>query len=264
MIRRATLLSLAMIGIFAPVSAEGPAEKGLRIMEDARSHRSGFQSNTATGRMVLRDRHGRESVREFRARSLEVENDGDKSMIIFERPRDIARTALLTFAHRFGDDDQWLFLPALQRVKRLRSTGRSSPFLASEFTYEDMIGQEVEKYTFKWIKDAPCPDAASLMCYVNEQYPKDDDSGYSRQVVWLDQTEYRIYRVEFFDRKGAHLKTLVVKGHEPFEGKLWRPTEMIMTNHQNGRSTVMSWQDYDFSVSLEADDFTRRALERIR
>ncbi len=264
MIWRATLLSLAVFGTVAPVSAEGPAEKGLRIMEEARRHHSGFHSNTATGRMVLRDRRGRESVREFRARTLEVEGDGDKSMIVFERPRDIARTALLTFAHRVGEDDQWLFLPALKRVKRISSTGRSSPFLASEFTYEDMVGHEVEKYTYLWLRYELCPRGDEIVCHVIEQYPKDEDSGYSREIVWLDLSEYRLHRIEFFDRKGAHLKTLAVTDHRRYEDRFWRSTEMTMSNHQNGRSTVMSWRDFDFSVRLSSSDFTRRALERIR
>jgi outer membrane lipoprotein-sorting protein len=257
-----TALALLLVASAGTVCAQSPAEKGLQIANEAEERDSGFGSYAVNGEMVLRDRRGAESLRRFTAQVLEVGGDGDKSMIVFEWPRDIAQTGLLTFAHKSGDDDQWLYLPALRRVKRISSSGRSGSFVGSEFTYEDLSSPEVEKYSHEWQRDEPCPGSPALSCFVVARMPKSTSSGYSRELVWLDQEHYRIHQVEYYDRKGAHLKTLVAAGYQQYDGKYWRPAELTMTNHQNGKSTVMRWSDYDFTVALRDDEFTTRALER--
>jgi len=150
---------LAALPALAP--AETPEEKGLAIAQEAERRDLGWESSEATMEMILRNRHGQESTREMRSRSLEVADDGDKSLIIFDHPRDVRGTALLTFSHKTGDDDQWLYLPALKRVKRIASSNKSGPFMGSEFAYEDISSQEVEKYTYKYLRDEPCGELAS-------------------------------------------------------------------------------------------------------
>ena len=112
------------------------------------------------------------------SKTLEVLEDGDKSIFIFEHPRDVSGTAVLTFTHKHGPDDQWLYLPALKRVKRISSDNKSGSFVGSEFAYEDLSSQEVEKYTYKWIQDAPCPGKEEITCFNSEDYPVDKSSGY--------------------------------------------------------------------------------------
>ena len=104
---------------------------------------------------------------------------GDLGIIVFSKPRDIRGTALLTHANvEPSDDDQWLYLPAVKRVKRISSSNRTGKFVSSEFSYEDLGSQEVEDYTYKWLRDEPCPTDASLTCHVTESYPKNPKSGY--------------------------------------------------------------------------------------
>ena len=133
--------------------AETPEQKGLSIAQEADRRDSGFGSYTNDVKMILRNKQGQESVREIRSKTLEVEGDGDKSLVIFDKPRDVAGTALLSFTHKEGPDDQWLYLPALKRVKRISSSNKSGPFMGSEFAYEDLGSQEVDKYTYKWLRD---------------------------------------------------------------------------------------------------------------
>ena len=136
------------IAVFYNVSlstAETPEEKGLAIAQEDDNRDNGFQDFTASMVMVLKNRQGEESSRNIRNKTLEVENDGDKSLSIFERPRDVKGTALLNFTHKTGTDDQWLFLPALKRVKRISSANKSGSFMGSEFAFEDITSQEVEK-----------------------------------------------------------------------------------------------------------------------
>ena len=117
---------------------------------------------------------------------------------MFDKPRDVKGTAFLSFSHAVGADDQWLYLPALKRVKRIASRNKSGPFMGSEFAYEDLSSFEVEKYTYKFLRDETCEGGT---CYVVEQYPVDKNSGYTRRVVWLDHNEYRVWKIDFYDRK---------------------------------------------------------------
>ena len=211
--------------------------------------------------MLLKNRHGGESSRYIRLRTLEVDGDGDKSMSIFDRPRDVKGTAFLSYTHKTGSDDQWLYLPALKRVKRISSRNKSGSFMGSEFAYEDISSQEVEKYTYKYVKDESCGD---IECFVIERDPVDELSGYTRQVVWIDKNEYRPQKIDFYDRKNSLLKTLSYKGYQQYLGKYWRADEMYMKNHQTGKTTLLSWTNYKFATGLTKRDFDRNSLKRAR
>ena len=129
------------------------ATRGLEIVVEADRRDNGFGDLTAGMTMTLRNRHGEESTREIRNRAKEVDGDGDKTLIIFDEPRDIKGTAFLNYTHAVGPDEQWLYLPALKRVKRIASNNKSGPFMGSEFAYEDISSQEVEKYTYTYLRD---------------------------------------------------------------------------------------------------------------
>ena len=212
-------------------------------------------------KMVLRDRHGRESVRQMRFKVLEVSGDGDKSLFVFDRPRDVRGTALLTHSHINTRDDQWLYLPALKRVKRINAAKRSGSFMGSEFSYEDMSSPEVEEYTYKYVRDEPCGE---LTCSVTEQFPLDRKSGYSRKVVWQDTGELRTWKMELYDRKGSHLKTLTFADYRQYLERYWRAGEQTMVNHLTGASTVLEWTEFRFRTNLDKSEFTHTALRRIR
>ena len=236
-------------------------EKGLAIAQEADTRDSGFKDFKANLVMVLRNRHGEESVRDMRSRTLEVDKDGDKTLVIFDQPRDVKGTALLSFSHKVGSDDQWLFLPALKRVKRIASNNKSGPFMGSEFAYEDITSQEVEKYTYKYLRDEIYEGQD---CFVIERYPVDKKSGYTRQVVWIDKSEYRTQKVDYYDRKNDLLKILTFKNYKHYLDQYWRPDEMLMVNHQTGKSTTLIWTDYNFRNGLTSRDFDKNSLKRAR
>ena len=240
---------------------ETPEDKGLRIARDASTRDDGFGDFTAGMTMVLRDRHGRESVRRMRFKVLEVPGDGDKSLFVFDQPRDVRGTALLTHAHINTHDDQWLYLPALKRVKRINAARRSGSFMGSEFSYEDMSPQEVEEYTYRYLRDEPCGE---LTCTVIEQVPLDKKSGYSRKVVWQDTGELRTWKMELYDRRGSHLKTLTFVNYRQYLDRYWRAGEQTMVNHLTGASTVLKWTDFRFRTNLEDSEFTHLSLRRVR
>lgn len=256
------LLGLGILTAASPAPAETPEEKGLAIAREADRRESGFGDYAASGEMILRNLQGQASRRGFHFKTLEADDGGSKNIIAFDWPPDIKDTALLTHAQKVGEDQQWLYLPSLERVKRITGSGRSGSFAGSEFAYEDLVGQEVEKYTYRWLRDEPCPGLPDLACHVNERFPVDAGSGYRRQIVWLDQDEYRVQRVEYYDRKDALTKVLTADGYKRYIDRFWRPARVLMTNQQTGKTTEMLWSDYTFRTGLREQDFTRRALER--
>ena len=242
-------------------AADSAEEAGLEIATQARERQKGFGNFTANLTMVLRNKKGRESRRELRLKVIEVEGNGDRTLFVFDRPRDVKGTAFLVHAHKNEPDEQWLYLPGLKRVKRISSSKQSGSFMGSEFSYEDMGATEVEKYTHRFLRNEPCGD---LECTVSERIPVDRDSGYTRQLVWRDREELRTMKVQFFDRGEAHLKTMVVEDYEKYLDRYWRGGKLTMTNHLTGKSTVLLWSDYEFGTDLDLDDFTRTALKRVR
>ena len=241
--------------------AASPEETGLRIAVEARERGTGFGNFTAHQTMVLRNKQGQESRRQLRVKVLEVEGDGNQTMFVFDEPRDVKGTALLIHAHRDDADDQWLYLPALKRVKRISSSNQSGSFMGSEFAYEDMSAPEVEKFTYRHLRDEPCGD---LTCTVSERVPTDRKSGYRRQVVWQDREALRTWKIEYYDRKDEHLKTLTMGGYEKYLDRFWQAGEMSMVNHLTGKSTVLLWTDFEFRTDLDDRDFTKTGLRRAR
>ncbi|MHC4329769.1 MAG: outer membrane lipoprotein-sorting protein [Planctomycetota bacterium] len=257
-------LELALIMLLFPsvVTAQSPEDKGLAIAHEADTRDTSFGDFTANMQMILMNKRGQKSERKIRIRTLEVKDDGDKSLTIFDTPRDVKGTAFLNFTHKVGDDDQWLYLPALKRVKRISSRNKSGSFMGSEFAYEDISSQEVEKYTYKWVRDEVYE---GRKCFVVEYYPVDKkNSGYTRQVTWLDKKEYRVWKVEYYDRKNSLLKTLTAKGYRKYLDRYWRSDEMLMINHQTGKSTKLIMSDYKFRTGLKDSDFNQNSLRRVR
>ena len=241
--------------------AETPEEQGLAIAQEADRRDSGFRNYTNDVQMILKNKQGQESVREIRSRTLEVEDDGDKSMTIFDKPRDVKGTALLSFTHKTGPDDQWLYLPALKRVKRIASDNKSGPFMGSEFAYEDITSQEIDKYTYKFLRD---DSLDGLDVFVFERYPVDKKSGYTRQIIWLDQENYKERKIEYYDRKNVLLKTLVFTDYNLYLDKYYRAHDMYMVNHQTGKSTRLLQTNFNFDVELTDRDFDKNSLKRAR
>ncbi len=251
------------LGAASPAAAETPEEKGLAIAMEGDRRDTGFLNSTSTLKMILANKQGETSERDLRMRVLEVPemDEGDKSLIVFDTPRDVKGTAFLSFTHIAEPDDQWLYLPSLKRVKRISSKNKSGPFMGSEFAYEDMSSQEVAKYTYKWLRDEPCGD---LMCFVVERYPVYENSGYTRQIVWADQDEYRILKTEYYDRKDSLLKTLALSDYNQYLDQYWRAHSLYMENHQTGKTTRLQWSDFEFRVDIDEGDFDKNALKRAR
>jgi len=249
------VLTMALVvTISAIIGAQ--ENKGLEIAKAAEKADLGFKSSTADINMTLKNQNGQISERTLTVKTLELTEDGDKSLIVFNSPKDVNGTATLTYTHKTIADDQWLYLPSIKRVKRISSNNKSGPFVGSEFAYEDLSSQEIEKYTYTFI-------AERNKLLVVEQHPVDPKSGYTRRIVTYNKDKgYRIEKIEFYDRKNALLKTLSYSDYKLYKNKFWRASTLNMVNHQSKKETQLRFLNYNFDVALTDDDFTQNALKR--
>ena len=245
------------------VLAQSAEAKGLEIAEEVERRDLGWGDSEVAFKMVLANQQGQSSIREVSIKTLEGTDptSGDKSVVYFSQPRDLEGTAFLTHTKITDPDDQWLFLPALKRVKRISSANKSGLFLGSEFAYEDLGSQEVGKYTYRWLKDEPCGE---LTCSVVQRVPVYENSGYTKQLLWVDQDHYRPMRIDFYDRKDALLKTLEFQDYRQYLDKYWRAQTLAMVNHQTGKSTNLVFDEYRFQAGLSEGNFTASRLRNVR
>jgi len=259
-----TLAGLAVtVLMIGSSTASASSGKGFEIASEWDARDQGFGDTRANLRMVLENRHGQKSERKMRMKILEVpdHDQGDKSLVIFDHPRDVKGTAFLSFAHIKDPDDQWLYLPALKRVKRISSKNKSGPFLGSEFAYEDFSAQELNKYEYTWLRDEVVDGEDH---FVIEQTPTYASSGYTKMVVWYDKAEYRQRKIDYYDRKGDLLKTLTFSKYKKHLDKYWRAYDMFMVNHQTGKKTRLAYSQIDFKTGVTARDLSKNSLKRAR
>jgi hypothetical protein len=250
------ILTVLAFSFIAIVSAQTPEERGLEIAKAAEQADLGFGSSTVELKMTLKNKNGQTSERDLTTKTLELTEDGDKSLNVFNSPKDVKGTSTMTFTHKVGSDDQWLYLPSIKRVKRISSSNKSGPFVGSEFAYEDLSSQEVEKYTYKFLEEK-----GNLL--IVEQDPVDPKSGYTRRIVTYNKDNaYRIEKVEFYDRKNSLLKTLTYSDYKLYKNKFWRASTFNMVNHQSNKETLLKFSDYNFDANLTEDDFSQAALKR--
>ena len=257
-----TVILFSALVVANSASAASAAEQGFEIA--ARSDRTdvGFGASEVALKMVLRNAAGQEATRSLKIATLEKPDEtvGDKSLVLFDTPRDIEGTALLSHAKILDPDDQWLFLPALKRVKRISSSNKSGPFVGSEFAFEDFTAIELNKFDYTYIGTEACGD---LTCDVLERSPRYENSGYTKQVSWVDQTDFQIRKVEFYDRRGDLLKVLELSDYREYEG-IWRAHKLSMNNVQTNKQTDLLYGEYTFKTGLAANDFVKGRLSRLR
>ncbi len=255
----AAVTCLSWVG---PAQADEAAkQRGLEIATAVQAQDDGFGDSESAMTMTLINRAGKESIRQMRSKILEVTDAGDKSLSIFDEPADVKGTASLTHSHATEPDEQWLYLPALKRVKRISSKNKSGPFMGSEFAFEDISSQEVEKYDYTYLGDE---EVDGIAVHKVEAVPTYEHSGYTRLINYIDTDRMVPVKVEYFDRKNSPLKTLSISEYEQHLGKFWRAGKMEMENLQTGKRTILTWSDYKFQTGLTDKDFNSKSLKRLR
>lgn len=259
-----TYLLIAILSLTTNLAySSTPEAKGLEIAKKMDKANSNFKGEESEMTMTLIDAYGTEIIRKMKGRVKEVKGDGDKSLITFLRPTDVKGTKMLTWSHKTKNDDQWLYLPSMKRIKRISSKAKSSSFMGSEFSYEDLSGQEIEKYTFKHLRDEKSPLGD---VWVIERYPVNKkSSGYSKQVMWILKKYNGASKVEYYDRKGKLIKIAEFQNYKSFKvsGKtLWRPEKIHMKNVQTKKQSIFAWDKRTLGKNLKNKFFSKKYLKR--
>jgi len=236
--------------------AQSPQEKGLELARKIDAFNEGFVGEYSEMEMVLINAHGDETIRKLVNESAETEGDGDRSISTFLWPADVKGTRMLTWSHKDGDDDQWLYLPALKRVKRISSRNKSGSFMGSEFSYEDLGSQEVEEYTHTFVEDT---EIDGRPCWKMERVPVSSRSGYSKEVVWFDQAYHNPLKIEYYDRKGELLKVSTFSDYKQF-GKYWRAGRIEMENVQTRKRSVLTWSNRELGKQYGEAHFSSDSM----
>lgn len=261
-LNRAAIGLLLCLGIPMVATAMTPEEKGYEIAAASDRSDQGFADSEVNITMVLRSESGQETTRELSQRILEVDADdlGDRTLIIFKKPADIKGTALLSHAKILQADDQWLYLPAFKRVKRIASVNKDGAFVGSEFSYEDFAALELGKFSYKHVGESACGEA---LCDIIERVPLYEHSGYTRQIAWIDRDIFQVHKVDFYDRGNELIKSLELKQYKLYQNKYWRAQKLEMINHKTGKSTDLIFSDYVFNNGFSDNDFVKSVLDRL-
>jgi len=178
-------------------------------------------------------------------------------------PRDNSRkgTGFLSWEYDdpFKDDDKWLYLPAMKKVRRISgSSAGKENFMGSDFTYDDMGGRNVDEDEHRLLREEALDGSP---CWVVESIPMDSDAAYSRTVSWIRQDAFIPVKVEYFDRMGDLLKTLTASGISR-EGGFWTTRKLEMANHRKEHRTIITLEKMEYNLAMNESLFTVPSLER--
>jgi len=231
------------------------SNKGLEISKKIEKQNNGFIGEESTMTMLLINAQGDKITRKLVSKAIEMENEGDKSLITFKVPKDVAGTKMLTWSYKKNDDDQWLFLPSLKKVKRIHSNNKTSSFMGSEFSYEDLGSQELEKYTYKFISE----DDSN---WVIERKPI-NKSGYSKQVSTISKKYMNAIKVDYFNKRNELMKTAIFENFKEFpvnNKKIFRANKIHMKNLLTKKESILTWSNRKLGVKHKDNLFKKEGL----
>jgi outer membrane lipoprotein-sorting protein len=255
---------LAMLTLFTAQSAF--AAMSAREIMQAVDDRDDGDNRTADMRMVLIDKNGDERVRAIH--SFDKDKGEDKQRIMFFlSPADVKDTGFLTYDYDDydKDDDQWLYLPALRKTKRIASSDKSGSFMGSDFNYSDMTRRNLPDYDFKILKE---DDVRGHKVWLIESKPKSreviEETGYKKSVVFVRQDNFVVVRAVNWVSEGDTLKYLDVEKLEKING-VWTILHMSMTS-KRGKTTLhktdLYFDNVKYNQNLTDDMFSIRRLEK--
>ena len=261
------------LAIFACSMALGPAalgaEAGLpggeEIIQNVNARDDG-EAVTRRLTMTMTDRRGKQRVREtFGYRKYF--GDEKRTVIFFLSPSNIRDTSFLTFDYfdPDRDDDQWLYLPAARKVRRISSADRGDYFLGTDFTYDDMKNEtkiSVRDYNRTTVGQE---EVDGHPCYIVESIPVDEKTskelGYGKVRAWIDADIWMTRKVEYWDIRGNPLKAMHSRDIREVDG-IWTSHDLTIKNHKTGHTTHFKFAEVDYEAPVDDDVFTERALRR--
>jgi hypothetical protein len=241
-------------------AAQDSAEWVARQVRDRNTGRD----SRAELRMRLIDRQGR--VRERALTMLRLRGEkgkGDRALLRFTYPNDIRNTAFLVWEHPGADDERFLYLPALGRVRRIAGQEKDESFVGSDLSYEDIGGRDIADYTYAFTADDTswtAPDGTRHPAWLLESKAKDPEAQFPRSVSFVLKDKFVITAADVFNRRNERVKHFEVRKLDRVEG-IWTVLDLVMSNERDDTRTELTTTSIDYNVGLKEDDFSRRQLE---
>ncbi len=248
------LVWIGLISIFVMKPAVAQLT-GQQIMEKVYSKPSGDDMQGELV-MTLENSRGEQRVRNLKQFSRD---DGkiEKKIMFFLSPADVKNTSFMNWSYSDGrEDDQWIYLPALKRIKRISSEGKSDYFMGSDFTYDDLGDRHPDEDNHKLVREESID---GNNCYVVESTPKTTGYMYSKTISWVMKDNFLGLKREFYDAKGNLLKTLTIKKFDEISG-IWTILETEMNNVQKKHKTLMSFTNVQYNQGLKDNWFSERTM----
>lgn len=234
------------------------ATDGLTIIENV-YNRPQPQDQQGVLTMTLINSRNEERIREIK-QFIKDDKTVEKKIMFFLSPADVRNTSFMNWSYSENgrDDDQWIYLPALKRIKRISSEGSSDYFMGSDFTYDDLGDRRPAEDVHKRLREETIN---GIQCYVVESIPRESEYMYSKTVTWIDTKKWIGVRKEFYDEDGNHLKTLTVKESKKI-GDYWMITNSEMYNLQKNHRTQMHLKDITVDQGINDSQFSERMMKR--
>jgi hypothetical protein len=263
---RAWIAGLALVGLALPAAGEPePWPEGVEVARRINARDEG-RSVSWRVRFELVDRRGERRTRETRV-FRKTSADAKRRVLFFLAPENLRDTAFLTvdFAEPGREDDQWLYLPAARKVRRISATDRGEAFLGTDLSYEDVkLETRVGLDDYRW-KTLGEETVDGHRCLVVEALPVDEKTarelGYGRVVLRVDAQIWMVRSAEYFDPGLRLLKTAQLSDIRTVDG-IWTPHRVEMANAITGHRTILGFHDVDYATPVDDDLFTERALVR--
>jgi outer membrane lipoprotein-sorting protein len=246
------------MAIIATAMAYQPASAqltGQQVMEKVYNNPSGDDTQGSLT-MTLTNNLGEQRVRTLKQF---IKDDGkmEKKIMFFVAPADVKNTSFMNWSYTDGrSDDQWIYLPALKRTKRISSDGKSDNFMGSDFTYDDLGDRHPNQDNHKLLREEKVDGKD---CYVVESTPKEDDYMYSKTITWVMKDNYLGLKREFYDDREKLLKVLTIKKYDKVDG-FWTILETEMHNVQKDHRTNMKFTDVQKNKGISNSKFTERSM----
>jgi outer membrane lipoprotein-sorting protein len=251
------LIALALM-MATGLSVQAQKLTGREIVKRAYNLPSG-DDQTSQLTMTLVNKSGQTRIRKIQQYTKDFGNV-EKSIMFFMSPADVKNTSFMNWSYDDENkaDDQWIYLPALKKVKRISSDSKSDYFMGSDFTYDDLGDRKLDADVHKLLREE---NVDGFDCYVVESVSKDEDYMYSKTVTWIRKDNFVGVKKEFYDEDGELLKVLHIKEVKKISG-YWIITHSEMDNVQKNHKTIMQLSNIKINTGVPASKFTERMMMR--
>ncbi len=214
--------------------------------------------------MTLINKGGNQRKRAIKIITKTNENNIQNSLIKFSSPQNISGTGLLTIEKLDNNDDQWLYLPALKRSRRISAANQSDSFMGTDFTYEDLSSEDLSEFTYLNLGEDTIDGIPNYKVKATPlSKHKIEESGYSHRIIWVRKNDSIISKIDFYDKNLTLSKGLTAEKIQKINSSnVSRPHMVTMKNYKTKHKTVLNYREFKVNTGISAKQFTMRSLER--